>query len=642
VRAMACPSVVRSRAVCALTAIGLAAAGLFCSSARAQPLNVSLAPGVAFPDRTLVVSLPPGPWVTAGRMHVTENGAPVSGLSVTPLSHANPGDFGVELVIDSDPSMGGGVMANAMLAARALASQRTGQQQLGVVFSGSRGAVSNQGTVALPLSTDPLAIQRALDHGPQVGPGTHLLPAIALAIRQLAEGKIAAGAVILVTDDIDTEPGLTPQAVAAIARAAHVRLYIVGVRDSAFTPQFMGEIAQAGGGQFIAANPADVSRIFTQIQAVLIDRYVVHYRSTQPLGREVTLSVRADGVPGSFTTTYATPSPAAPRSKASATDRSFWTSTLAVVLVGAACALLLAIVAALLLSQYARQSTITSRVGEFIPTSPEPDVIQGSVTGAALRRTEAALHGRSWWPAFVEDVDIARMGRSPTDLAYLAAIGSIVAAALLILLTGSPLLGIPALLVGPFTLRAVVNMRLRKQRSLFEDQLASNLEEVASAVRSGRSIVEALAIVSGATEEPTRSEFDRALANERLGRPLEETLQPIARRMRSDGMEQVAVVAAMHRRTGSSVAEALDRVSEGTRERAELQRELNALTAQGRLARWILTALPPVLLLAFTIIDSRYERPMYHTTGGLLALGIGALMVVAGSLVMKRIVDIEV
>jgi tight adherence protein B len=67
-----------------------------------------------------------------------------------------------------------------------------------------------------------------------------------------------------------------------------------------------------------------------------------------------------------------------------------------------------------------------------------------------------------------------------------------------------------------------------------------------------------------------------------------------------------------------------------------------ALTAQGRLARWILTALPPVLLLVFQIINPAYVYPLFHTTGGVIAVVLGAVLCLAGSLVMKRIVDIKV
>jgi tight adherence protein B len=282
-------------------------------------------------------------------------------------------------------------------------------------------------------------------------------------------------------------------------------------------------------------------------------------------------------------------------------------------------------------------------VTEFAPTLSRPPIeLSGSVASGALRRTERALSGRAWWPAFAEAVDIARMTRSPIQLVYLAGLGSFLAAALLMLAIGSPLAGIPALPIGPFVLRAVLNFRMRRQRALFADQVASHLEEVAASMRSGRSILEALEVGSATSDEPTRREFERALQNERLGLPLEEVLRPIALRMQSDGTEQLAVVAAMQRRTGSSAAEALDRVAEGARERATLRREVAALTAQGRLARWILTALPPVLLLVFQIINPAYVYPLFHTTGGVIAVVLGAVLCLAGSLVMKRIVDIKV
>ena len=149
-------------------------------------------------------------------------------------------------------------------------------------------------------------------------------------------------------------------------------------------------------------------------------------------------------------------------------------------------------------------------------------------------------------------------------------------------------------------------------------------------------------LVTEGAEEPLHREFERALREENLGRPLEETLGVMSGRMASEGVDQVAVVAAMHRRTGSSVSEALDRVAEGARDRADVQRELRVLTAQGRLARWILTFMPPVILLIMRLVSPKYVRPLFHTTAGIVALLVALVMVIAGSLVMKRIVNIEV
>jgi tight adherence protein B len=230
----------------------------------------------------------------------------------------------------------------------------------------------------------------------------------------------------------------------------------------------------------------------------------------------------------------------------------------------------------------------------------------------------------------------------PEKLILYTALGAGLGAALAWLALGSVLPGLIVLLAAPLGLRAYVQLRVRRQRTRFSELLPAQLEEIAVSIRSGRSLIEAMNVVTEGAEDPMRREFERALRDESLGRPLDATLRVIGDRMTSTGVEQVAVVAAMHRATGSGVAEALDRVAEGARERADLQRELRALTAQGRLARWMLTFLPPVILLAMEIISPQYVRPLLHTAGGIVALLVATVMVIAGSLVMKRIVNVEV
>ena len=112
--------------------------------------------------------------------------------------------------------------------------------------------------------------------------------------------------------------------------------------------------------------------------------------------------------------------------------------------------------------------------------------------------------------------------------------------------------------------------------------------------------------------------------------------------MESRELEQVALVAAVQRQSGGNTAEVLDRVTETIRERFELRRTVQTLTAQGRLSRWIVSFLPLFLLVVITIINPSYMHVLYVSTGGRVALAFAALMVVAGSLVIKRIINIKV
>ncbi len=112
--------------------------------------------------------------------------------------------------------------------------------------------------------------------------------------------------------------------------------------------------------------------------------------------------------------------------------------------------------------------------------------------------------------------------------------------------------------------------------------------------------------------------------------------------MASRDLEQVAMLAELLRTTGGNAAEVLDVVVATVRERADIRRLVRTLTAQGRMARWILTALPIVTGLGFWALQPDIVGPMWRSSGGQIALVIAAGMVAAGSFFIQRIIEIEV
>lgn len=253
----------------------------------------------------------------------------------------------------------------------------------------------------------------------------------------------------------------------------------------------------------------------------------------------------------------------------------------------------------------------------------------------------AALARSSWWPKFVESVEVSRSPRPADYHVKRAALIGVGIAVLGFTLTGSILAALPPLLLWPFVLRTAVNRMARKQREAFRDTLPIYLQDVASAIRIGRSFVGALDVVAETADEPTRSELERVVTDEALGRPLEESLEAVSRRMQSGDMDQVALIASLNRKSGSNVAEALDRVAEGARDRADLRREIKALTAQAKMSSSVLTALPGMLLVGLMAVSPQYAHPLLHTTMGIAALVLGAILVAAGWKVMQKLTHVE-
>ena len=114
--------------------------------------GVTTALDLACDPRSLVLSVPSVNSLAPSQVHVSENAKPVTGAVLRSISHAGEGDFGVVLAIDVSPSMHGQPLENAMSAARSLAAQRVGQQQLGVLL------FDQSSTTLLPLTTSQPAI----------------------------------------------------------------------------------------------------------------------------------------------------------------------------------------------------------------------------------------------------------------------------------------------------------------------------------------------------------------------------------------------------------------------------------------------------------------------------------------------------
>jgi tight adherence protein B len=139
-----------------------------------------------------------------------------------------------------------------------------------------------------------------------------------------------------------------------------------------------------------------------------------------------------------------------------------------------------------------------------------------------------------------------------------------------------------------------------------------------------------------------KTEMQRVVAEEQLGVPMERSLLVVAERMASADVEQLALVSELQREAGGNAAEVVDRVAETVRERFDLRRLIQTLTMQGRMSRWIVTALPIGIILILQLENPHYLHPLLASTGGKVVFALTALWALAGSFVIKRIVEIEV
>ena len=181
-----------------------------------------------------------------------------------------------------------------------------------------------------------------------------------------------------------------------------------------------------------------------------------------------------------------------------------------------------------------------------------------------------------------------------------------------------------------------------KRRSLMHDQLADTMSILASSLRAGYSFLQAIDTVSKEIGEPSATEFQRVVAEIRLGRPVEEALSAMATRVESDDMKWAVIAINIQRQVGGNLAEVLDTVGATVRERGYIRRQIKTLSAEGRISVGILAAIPFGLFVYISAVNPEYIEPLFTTTRGLVLLIGGAVLMTVGIWVMSRMVKIDV
>jgi Flp pilus assembly protein TadB len=595
------------------------------------------APDTGFPDRQYLLQLPTQRTLTPEQLTITENGEPplVDSIGVeAPSSGTN----GVVLLIDASQSMEGKPIAEAMAAARAFMKARHPKLPVAVVV------YNPEQHVLTDFSTDAATLNEAVASTPEVVYGTEIYDSLIVAAEMATEYGLQRSTAVLLSDgqELSSESGRA-EALAALD-AAGMRVIAVGFQSRRYQPGRLQAIAKGNGGGFIPGATSDeFVPVFQSIGKRLSSEYLVTYRSLLPPQVPASVRVAVSNLPGVATASYTTPAlELSPRGtfERSWVDKVIVSPWLMIFVVVSVLALL---VFAVLTGLDVRSRSVRKRMSQYVnvPSEDESRMRRAEVTGMLADRAQKRVESHRWWQNFEHDVELAGFKASAVLLAGWTLIGGVLLS-LVCAIAFQSLAGLLVGLIAPLITRSLVKNRVKRKRSAFAEDLPDNLEVLAGALRAGHSLIGAMGVMVDGANEPAKSEFRRVLQDEQLGVPLDQALMVMARRMDNLDVEQVAIVTRLQREAGGNTAEVLDRVVENIRGRMELKRLIRVLTAQGRIARYILTGIPIVLLLFFFWINAEWLEPLWSTTPGNFALGAWVIMLIGGWFAIKKIVDIEV
>jgi tight adherence protein B len=265
-----------------------------------------------------------------------------------------------------------------------------------------------------------------------------------------------------------------------------------------------------------------------------------------------------------------------------------------------------------------------------------------AVTQLLAKRVEASISGRTFAAALQTDLARANLKLTVGEFLIMQVAAASVVGMLAWLISGALFVGSIFGALGWFIPKIWLGRRQAGRLKAFNNQLGDTISLMSNSLRSGLSLVQSMEMISREAEAPISEEFQRVVREIGLGVGPQEALIHLGRRVASDDLELLVIAILVQFEIGGNLSRILDSIASTIRERVKLQGEIRTMSAQGRMAGWVLSGLPVAIGGLLMLIAPSYMGALF-TPGPWLVLPVAGLIgVIMGSVVINKLVAIEV
>jgi tight adherence protein B len=189
----------------------------------------------------------------------------------------------------------------------------------------------------------------------------------------------------------------------------------------------------------------------------------------------------------------------------------------------------------------------------------------------------------------------------------------------------------------------VVRRMAEKRRLRIEDQLADAMVSLASAIKAGLSLGQALEILAQQCPRPICEEFRQMYGEYQMGKPLERVLVETRDRLKSENFALFAAAMQASRESGGRLNETVERIAHSVMELQRLERKIISETAQARTSA-VYMALAPfaVMVMYYFFIDPENTERLFTTVPGQLILCASLVFNLVAYLWARKILNADI
>jgi len=203
---------------------------------------------------------------------------------------------------------------------------------------------------------------------------------------------------------------------------------------------------------------------------------------------------------------------------------------------------------------------------------------------------------------------------------------------------GLPLLLAILLFVMLAPLLPVLVLRTKRSRRVkrFGVQLPEALELITRGLKAGHPVPVAISMVSREMPDPIGTEFGVISDEVTYGSDLVSALNSLFDRVGQEDLPLFVTAVSIQTSSGGNLREILDGLSTTIRERGKLRRKVRAISTEGRMSAYILTAVPALLFAAIMVLMPQFYSQVWDVPKTWYLLGGSVTWLILGNIIMFK------
>jgi tight adherence protein B len=187
-----------------------------------------------------------------------------------------------------------------------------------------------------------------------------------------------------------------------------------------------------------------------------------------------------------------------------------------------------------------------------------------------------------------------------------------------------------------------VSLKRRRHFKRFTANLADAVDVIVRGVKVGLPLAECFKIVAREARSPIKEEFQQIIDDQLVGVPLADATERLPERVPIPEARFFSIVIAIQSRSGGSLAEALGNLSKVLRDRQKMRDKIKALSSEAKASAYIIGVLPVAVVALLSVLSPAYIALLFNHQTGHLILIASAILMVSGTLVMRKMINFDI